>query len=99
MPEVDLDANVRDGAGREGLVAGKQRPDAPRHDRRAIIRIYDLLVTVPILVYLGMSIADQPNKFLNWQIFVWAGAVALAELLPVPTNVSMGFSLSFPLEL
>src|SRR5207249_11183439 len=26
-------------------------------------------------------------------------AVAVAELLPVPTNVSMQFSLSFPLEL
>ncbi len=99
MPEADLDATARETPGLDAFVAGKQRPDAPRHDRRAIIRIYELLVTVPILVYLGMSIADQPSEFLNWQIFVWAAAVALAELLPVPTNVSMGFSLSFPLEL
>ncbi len=32
-------------------------------------------------------------------MYAWAIAVMVADLLPVPTNVSMGFSLSFPLEL
>jgi diguanylate cyclase (GGDEF)-like protein len=69
------------------------------HDRRAAIRAYELLVTVPVLAYLAWSIVHDPQPFTEWQLYVWALAVAVAELLPVPTNVSMRFSLSFPLEL
>ena len=44
---------------------------------------------------------SDPAQFVayGWAPVVWAVAVTVAELMPVPTNVSMGFSLSFPLEL
>ncbi len=69
------------------------------HDRRAVIRLYELLVSIPVVVYLIWSVWTDPQMFTDWYVFAWAAAVMVAELLPVPTNVSMGFSLSFPLEL
>ena len=69
------------------------------HDRRRAIRVYELLVTIPVVAYLVWSVVSDPQPFQEWQLYVWAAAVAVAELLPVPTNVSMQFSLSFPLEL
>jgi diguanylate cyclase (GGDEF)-like protein len=69
------------------------------HDRRPAIRAYELIVALPLVVYLVWSVVNDPQMFTDWQLYVWAVAVAVAELLPVPTNVSMRFSLSFPLEL
>jgi diguanylate cyclase (GGDEF)-like protein len=69
------------------------------HDRRTSIRVYELMVTVPVVAYLVWSVFHDPQPFSEWQLYVWTIAVAVAELLPVPTNVSMRFSLSFPLEL
>jgi diguanylate cyclase (GGDEF)-like protein len=69
------------------------------HDRRPVIRFYELLVSVPVVAYLIWSVWTDPQMFTDWYVFAWAAAVMVAELLPVPTNVSMGFSLSFPLEL
>jgi diguanylate cyclase (GGDEF)-like protein len=69
------------------------------HDRRPVIRFYELLVSVPVVAYLIWSVWTDPQMFTEWYVFAWAAAVMVAELLPVPTNVSMGFSLSFPLEL
>jgi diguanylate cyclase (GGDEF)-like protein len=69
------------------------------HDRRWTIRLYELLITVPVVAFLLWSVFTDPQLFTDWRLYVWAVAVAVAELLPVPTNVSMGFSLSFPLEL
>jgi diguanylate cyclase (GGDEF)-like protein len=69
------------------------------HDRRTKIRLYELAVTVPVIAYLVWQILSDPQPFTEWQLYVWTIAVAVAELLPVPTNVSMAFSLSFPLEL
>jgi len=69
------------------------------HDRRPSIRFFEALVTLPVIVYLTYHVAADPDAFLDYRIYVWAMSVAVAEMLPVPTNVSMGFSLSFPLEL
>ena len=69
------------------------------HDRRTKIRLYELAVTVPVIAYLVWQILSDPQPFTEWQLYVWTIAVAVAELLPVPTKVSMAFSLSFPLEL
>src|SRR5213083_1028930 len=69
------------------------------HDRSTKIRVYELAVTVPVVAYLVWQIVSDPQPFTEWQLYVWTVAVAVAELLPVPTNVSMRFSLSFPLEL
>jgi hypothetical protein len=69
------------------------------HDRRPVIRLYELLVSVPVVAYLIWSVWTEPHLFTDWHMYAWALAVMVADLLPVPTNVSMGFSLSFPLEL
>jgi diguanylate cyclase (GGDEF)-like protein len=69
------------------------------HDRSAKIRLYELGVTVPVLAYLVWQVFSDPQPFTEWQLYVWMAAVTVAEFLPVPTNVSMAFSLSFPLEL
>ena len=58
-------------------------------------------MSVPILAWLLWQAFTDPEQFVayGWAPLVWAGAVAVTELMPVPTNVSMPFSLSFPLEL
>ena len=75
-------------------------------DRRWAIRLYEMAVTGPVLFYLFVSFYQAYTSHVSiildgdWLTpLVWAMAVAVAELLPVPTNVSMVFSLSFPLEL
>jgi diguanylate cyclase (GGDEF)-like protein len=84
-----------------GPVSGRLTAKEKRrtHDRRTKIRLYELAVTVPVIAYLVWQILSDPQPFTEWQLYVWTVAVAVAELLPVPTNVSMAFSLSFPLEL
>ena len=37
--------------------------------------------------------------FLDWRILVWAGAIALVHLMPMPRRMPFPFSLSFPLQL
>ncbi|HUL85737.1 MAG TPA: EAL domain-containing protein [Actinomycetota bacterium] len=76
------------------------------HDRRWAIRLYELAISVPVVAYLFVSFAHAYSTHMalvpdgDWVTpVVWALAVAVAEMLPVPTNVSMAFSLSFPLEL
>jgi diguanylate cyclase (GGDEF)-like protein len=93
---ADLEGVIDDIVPAEALTRGEQRR---AHDRSAKIRAYELVVTIPVLVYLVWSVFNDPQPFTEWQLYVWAIAVAVAELLPVPTNVSMRFSLSFPLEL
>lgn len=82
-------------------VADEVAPSPYAHDRRWQIRLYELSVSVPLLVWLLYEAVTAPELFLSygWAPVVWAAAVGAAEMLPVPTNVAMAFSLSFPLEL
>ena len=77
-------------------------------DRRGVLRsrrplglrVYELAVTLPVLVYIGHSIFTSPDQFDDPLILVWMAAITTVDLLPVPTTVSsVAFSLSFPLEL
>ena len=88
----------------EVVEAASPRPEVsgpPVHDRRLVIRAFELLVSMPVVLWLIYEIFTEPSQFTAWQWapVVWAVAVSVAELLPVATNVTMGFSLSFPLEL
>jgi diguanylate cyclase (GGDEF)-like protein len=56
-------------------------------------------VVVPVIVFLMASFVRSPTPFLNPELVVWVIAIAVVDLLPVPTNVQSIFSLSFPLEL
>lgn len=62
-------------------------------------RVYELSFVVPLLTWLGIEIHRVPKEFLNPMLLVWAAAIAIVDLLPIPTTVDMTFSLSFPLEL
>ena len=70
-------------------------------DRRPTIRLFEAIVAAPVLIWLGGQVLHDPRQFTSYGVapLVWLVAVAVAELLPVPTNVSLAFSLSFPLEL
>ncbi len=72
---------------------------ATRVGRRFAVRAYELLVAIPLLVYLGYEVWQTSFGFLDWKILVWGGAIALVHLMPLPRRMPFPFSLSFPLEL
>ena len=67
--------------------------------RRLVVRAYELLVVIPLIAYLGWESWRAPTDFLDWRILVWAGAIALVHLMPIPRRMPFPFSLSFPLQL
>ena len=67
--------------------------------RRLVVRAYELLVAIPLIAYLGWESWRAPTDFLDWRLLVWAGAVALVHLMPMPRRMPFPFSLSFPLQL
>ena len=80
----------------------RRRDRAPadlREGRRWILRGYELVVSIPLLAYLTVEVANDPRQFLDWRILIWIAAIALVDLMPVPVARSFDFSLSFPLEL
>jgi diguanylate cyclase (GGDEF)-like protein len=72
---------------------------ASRAGRRFAVRAFELLVAVPLLAYLGYEVWHTSLGFLDWKILVWAGAIALVHLMPMPRRMPFPFSLSFPLDL
>jgi len=79
---------------------GDEAP-APMSARRSwALRLYELAVSVPIVLYIAISMVRYTADFQDWQILVWIAAIAAVDLMPVPTTMdSVGFSLSFPIEL
>ena len=63
------------------------------------MRAYELLVAIPLIASLGWESWRAPSDFLDWRLLVWAGAVALVHLMPMPRRMPFPFSLSFPLQL
>jgi hypothetical protein len=57
------------------------------------------LLSLPLLAYLGYTTWQTPTGFLDWRILVWAAAIALVHLMPIPRRMPFPFSLSFPLQL
>ncbi len=72
---------------------------AARPRRRHVLRAYELLLSLPLLAYLGYTTWQTPIGFLDWRILVWAAAIALVHLMPIPRRMPFPFSLSFPLQL
>ena len=66
---------------------------------RLVVWAYELLVAIPLIAYLGWETWRAPGDFLDWRILVWAGAIALVHLMPIPRRMPFPFSLSFPLQL
>ena len=69
------------------------------HDRRVSIKALELLVVLPLFLWIGTEFRSDPSQYLDWHIFVWAAAIVVVDLLPVQGAAEMSFSLSFPIEL
>ena len=67
--------------------------------RKIVIHLYEAVVYAPILVFILLALLNDPKPFQNWQLLTWIAAIAVVDLLPVPTQVQESFSLGFPLEL
>jgi diguanylate cyclase (GGDEF)-like protein len=80
-----------------GRDAGPRAERAPR--RRFALRLYEAFVAFPLLAYLAYESVRSPDAFMDWRILVWAGAIALVHLMPMPRRMPFPLSLSFPLEL
>ena len=80
-------------------LAVSEEPAVPAR-RTWALRVYELVVSVPIVLFIAISMVRNPAMFEDWQILVWIAAIAAVDLMPVPTTMdSVGFSLSFPIEL
>ncbi len=80
----------------ETSVVGRtsERPNARRW-----LRVYEVVVVVPLLVWIGIEALHDPSAFDDPLLLEWIVAIALVDVLPVPTSLGLPFSLSFPLEL
>src|SRR6266540_5930393 len=76
------------------------RADPPARTTR--ILLYELAVILPLLAWLVWSFpralagVTDPHPLL---LVEWIIAIAIVDMLPVPTPVGFPFSLSFPLQL
>ncbi len=67
--------------------------------RRPITRVYELFVALPLVLWLIVEFVRDPLQFGDPMLLVWIVAIAVVDLMPVPTSVELNFSLSFPLQL
>ena len=50
-------------------------------------------------MWLVYELVQDPLQFADPMLLVWIVAIAVVDLMPVPTSVELNFSLSFPLQL
>jgi diguanylate cyclase (GGDEF)-like protein len=72
-------------------------PLEPR--RGPAIWLYEVATILPFAAYLTITARQHPNAFLDPMLLEWIAAIAVVDLLPIPTSVGFPFSLSFPLQL
>jgi diguanylate cyclase (GGDEF)-like protein len=77
----------------------EDRTVEPRARHRVALRVYELFVALPLLAYLAYESWGSIDGFGDWRLLVWAAAIALVHLMPMPRRMPFPFSLSFPLEL
>ena len=63
------------------------------------VEVLELLAVVPLIGWIVFAVWRDPATFANAGLLEWIVAIALVDLLPVPTTVGLPFSLSFPLQL
>ncbi len=63
------------------------------------LRIYELLIVVPTLLYLTAHAVIHPGVFADPEILFWTLAIAVVDLMPVTVGEELQLSLSFPIEL
>ena len=73
-------------------------PQRQRH-LKTVLHLFEAAVYAPILCFIIAALVSRQNEFKDWELLLWIAAIAMVDLLPVPTEVEESFSLSFPLEL
>jgi diguanylate cyclase (GGDEF)-like protein len=63
------------------------------------VRVFELGLVLPLSAWIVLQLLGSPSAFADPELLMWVGAIAVVDLLPVPTTVGMPFSLSFPLQL
>ncbi len=62
-------------------------------------RVYEIAFVVPLLAWFAYDFVNHPAYVADPLLLEWVVAIAIVDLLPVPTTVGLPFSLSFPLQL
>jgi len=70
-----------------------------RRRRTPAIWIFELAVILPLLGWFTWSFLLSPGQVSDPLLLEWVVAIAVVDLLPIPTAVGLPFSLSFPLQL
>src|SRR5215467_2503027 len=70
-----------------------------RRPQRLVTRCYEYGVALPMLVWLFASAIRDPHRLADPFLVVWAVAIGVVDLMPVPASIDLRFSLSFPLQL
>ena len=76
-----------------------ERRTEPRPGSRLWLRLYEFALVVPLLAWFGFEFVRNPAYVSDPLLLEWVIAIAIVDLLPVPTTVGLPFSLSFPLQL
>src|SRR5207247_10787081 len=91
---MSVEVTSRDGS---SAVLESLRADPPA--RTTSILLYELAVILPLLAWLGWSFTRTPAEVSDPLLLEWIIAIAIVDMLPVPTPAGFPFSLSFPLQL
>jgi diguanylate cyclase (GGDEF)-like protein len=70
-----------------------------RTRRRPAILAYEAVTIAPLLGWLAWSVHEHPVYVQDLGALAWIIAIAVVDLLPIPTTVGFPFFLSFPLQL
>ncbi len=70
-----------------------------RTTRRRTTKVFELATVIPLLAWIVSAIVRDPQAFAEPGLLEWVVAIAVVDLLPVPTTIGLPFSLSFPLQL
>lgn len=84
----------RDGDGSRDGGAGAGASDERRH----AVRAFELLVSVPVLVWIAYELIRTGGNGLRLdEVLLWVVVVAVVDLLPIPASGGLVVSLSFPI--
>jgi diguanylate cyclase (GGDEF)-like protein len=89
------------GAGIAAYVRGLFEPRVPPGSfrRGPALKVYEAAISLPVVAIVAYGLVTDAGPFVDWGVLVWILAIAVVDLLPVPTSGRFEFSLSFPLEL
>jgi diguanylate cyclase (GGDEF)-like protein len=63
------------------------------------VRAYELGLVIPLIAWFAFDVIGDPSSASDPLLLEWVIAIAIVDLLPIPTTVGLPFSLSFPLQL